>query len=119
MPNTRFPRNQRLRLRSEYTRVLRQGNRIRAGRFEAASAPNRLRYPRLGLSVARKVSARAVVRNRLKRQIRESFRTHKNTMNGVDVVVFALPGAENLVAAEVRASLEKIWSSLEASCSGC
>jgi ribonuclease P protein component len=39
--------------------------------------PNKLNYPRLGLIVAKKMARRAVERNRVKRQLREYFRTNQ------------------------------------------
>ncbi len=47
---------------------------------------NNLNYPRLGLSVSVKVG-NAVVRNKEKRVIRETFRQNKNLINDYDIVV--------------------------------
>ena len=41
------------------------------------------------MAVARKVSTAAVCRNRIRRQIRESFRLHQHTLAGLDIVVMA------------------------------
>jgi len=53
---------------------------------------------RLGLAVAKKCAKRAVDRNRLKRLARESFRQHKQSLAGFDIVLLVLK------------SLEKHWS---------
>ena len=79
--------------------------------------PSGLGYPRLGLSVSRKVGG-AVVRNRWKRSIREAFRQSRARLpDGVDLVVIPRPGAkpelaglmESLVrlAARVVSKLER------------
>jgi len=53
--------------------------------------PNGLPYSRLGLSVSRKVGG-AVVRNRWKRLIRESFRLSRQALpEGIDFVVIPRP----------------------------
>lgn len=51
--------------------------------------PNRLRRSRLGLTVGTKVG-KAVVRNRVRRRIREAYRIHEGQMTpGWDIVVVA------------------------------
>lgn len=40
--------------------------------------PNNLNYPRLGLIVAKKMARRAVERNKVKRLLREYFRTNQH-----------------------------------------
>lgn len=55
---------------------------------------NELPYPRLGLSVSRKVG-NAVVRNRWKRLIREAFRlTRPQLPEGMDLIVIPRPDVE-------------------------
>jgi ribonuclease P protein component len=48
---------------------------------------NGLEHARLGLAVSKKKLKRAVDRNRLKRVIRESFRSHQTMLTGLDLVV--------------------------------
>ena len=50
---------------------------------------NGLGLARLGIAVGKKHVRRAVDRNRIKRQVRETFRHHAAMLGGIDVVVLA------------------------------
>jgi len=66
--------------------------------------PNNLEYNRLGFSVSRKVG-KAVVRNRVRRRLREALRLLP-LRHGWDIVVIARPATASLSFADLRAALE-------------
>lgn len=66
--------------------------------------PNQRAEPRFGLAVGRKVG-NAVVRNRVKRRIRESVRRERGALGGVDVVFIARPSAAGAAFSEIRAGV--------------
>jgi ribonuclease P protein component len=70
---------------------------------------NGLAYPRLGLVIGKKSVKLAVERNRLKRQIRESFRLNQNTLTGLDIVVVAKKGLGNLQNIELTQQFANLW----------
>ena len=60
---------------------------------------------RLGISVSKKVG-NSVIRHRLKRLIKESYRLHEKMFNsGLDIVVIARPGAATATFIEVERAL--------------
>lgn len=74
---------------------------------------NDLGHARLGLVIAKKKVRRAVDRNRLKRQIRDSFRLQQNLLPAVDVVFLARQDLMALDSAAFRAALEQAWKRLQ------
>lgn len=103
-----FPREERLTRRSEYLHVYEHG-RKRVGKaficYTARQAgPNR----KVGFSVSRKVGT-AVVRNRIKRYLREIYRTHRaHVAEGTHIVVVARPPSATLGYHECERAMRKL-----------
>jgi ribonuclease P protein component len=96
----RFPRQRRLRLRADYVVVQNQGRRVGGAHYLLFARPSSASAPgaeaRVGVTVSRKVG-NAVVRNRVKRWVRESCRRSvlAEVPSGLDVVIVARPSAAN------------------------
>ena len=73
----------------------------------------------MGMTVSRRVSPKAVVRNRIKRRIRESFRVMQAVLTGLDLVVVARPPAAAAEPAALRESLQRHWGKAQPSCKPC
>jgi len=108
-PRLGLSKNQRLRSGTELREISRTGRRIRDGLFSVFTRANRLGHARLGLTVSRRVSTKAVVRNRIKRCVRESFRHTQSRLDALDFVVIAQPGAGTAAPAALRESLQRHW----------
>ncbi|EOS72557.1 MAG: ribonuclease P protein component [Lachnospiraceae bacterium] len=66
---------------------------------------NSIKRNRLGISVSKKVG-NSVVRHKVTRLIRESYRLHENIFNsGLDIVVIARNSASNLSYFEIESAL--------------
>lgn len=89
LPQT-YPRSHRLRCRSEFTACYEGGKRCHTEHFILFVLPGGVEgYSRTGIAVSRKVG-NAVVRNRIKRLLREFFRLHAACLpQGADVVAVA------------------------------
>jgi ribonuclease P protein component len=74
-----FPKKKRLASNRQFKAVLDHGRRAADRRLTLYMAPNTCGYPRLGVSVG-KSSGNAVVRNRLKRLLREAFRQNQHRL---------------------------------------
>lgn len=64
---------------------------------------------RFGLAVSRKVGG-AVVRNRVKRHLREAIRHVRAGLDGVDLVIIARTEAASAGSAQLRLEVERICS---------
>ncbi len=70
---------------------------------------NDLGYPRLGLVIAKKNIRLAVQRNRIKRMIRESFRLQQPSLTGIDAIVLARRGMDELDNSHLMEQLNQQW----------
>jgi ribonuclease P protein component len=85
----------RLRRRREFLAVQQRGTRLHAGDVVVIALPAGGPRPRIGITVSSKVAS-AVVRNRVKRWVREAFRAAQGDWPPVDLVVIARPGAKTM-----------------------
>lgn len=96
-----LPKSRHLRLPSGIAAVYEAKTRESRGPLTLHALPNGLGFPRLGMSVSRKVGT-AVRRNRIRRLIRESFRLLQHDLpQGYDLVVVVRPH-EPLILAEYQ-----------------
>lgn len=87
---------------SEFEKVYRQGTAYRGKLFSVHAFPNELETLRLGLSVSKKVG-NAVVRNTLRRRLREIFAdVAPRSGNAFDLVVSARPAARDASFADLQ-----------------
>ncbi|MBX3375055.1 MAG: ribonuclease P protein component [Phycisphaeraceae bacterium] len=98
----RFGRDRRIRRREAFDAAWRGGSRHHAGPLVIVIRPNGLEVTRLGVAVARRVGG-AVLRNRIRRRLRETFRTMRPDLPpGLDIVVQVKPHAPLLEGADLR-----------------
>ena len=86
-----LPKKKRLTSNRQFKAVLDRGRRAGDRRLTLYMAPNDCEYARLGVSVGRS-SGNAVVRNRLKRLLRETFRCNQDRIPaGFDYLLMIAP----------------------------
>ncbi len=71
-----------------------------------------LGHARLGLAISKRVSKRAVERNRIKRLLRESFRRVRHQLPAVDMMVMAREQAAGVPGPQLLAEIDGLWKKL-------
>lgn len=112
MADATFPRSARLLRGAEFQTVFAARQRV-SGRFFLINwSPSTTEAARLGLAVSRKVDRRAVVRNRLKRVLRDYFRNHRDALPALDLVVLPRREACTATTEALQADLRHLWRRL-------
>lgn len=91
-------RDARLTRPAEFERVFKDNQRARTDTLLVMARPNDARHARLGMVIPKRLLARAVDRNRVRRCVRETFRQQLAQLPACDFVVRLIarpqPGAE-------------------------
>ena len=104
----RFPAFLRMKRPEEFQRVYDRTRSVSDGRLIVYVCENGLPYPRLGVSVSRRVGG-AVVRNRYKRLFREAFRLCRAELPvGIDLIMIPRPLKNPPGLAELQESLRTL-----------
>ena len=109
-----FPKDSRLLNAADYKAVFDNAQyKVSCRHFLMLAVSNDRGAKRLGMVIAKKSVAKAVQRNRIKRQIRESFRKTRPGIEPFDVVVLARKDVDKLSNPQVMVSLSSLWCDLE------
>jgi len=109
MISYKFERESRLLTPGHFQAVFSKPIRFGSSHITILITPNLDENNRLGLAIAKKRVKLAVQRNRIKRQIRESFRLNQHNLPHIDMVVMVKSGTDKLENSEINRQLEKIW----------
>jgi ribonuclease P protein component len=107
-----FPREARLVRRGEFDAVYRAGKRRSSSHFTVFFRANQLPVSRFGFSI-KKALGGAVVRNRIRRRVREIVRCHCMEMPvGWDIVIHPKNSVARAEFAGLRADLVRLMKSV-------
>lgn len=109
-----FPRNTRLVSQADFQHVFAGARKIANRSFTVLVRKNSCQQARLGMAISKKIARRAVDRNRIKRQIRESFRCQGQQMDHVDIVVLGRQGITARNRHELASDINELFSRLRA-----
>ena len=102
-----FPKAARLRVRREFLALQRRGERRYSRNFIIITSPARTARPRLGVTTSRRYG-KAVVRNHMKRRLREFFRVRQTRISPPrDILIIPKSRAQELTFAQLVTELER------------
>ena len=101
-------RAERLRRRADFAAAYQRGKAWSNELLALRVLPNGLPHSRFGFAVGKRVG-KAVVRNRVKRRLREAVRAYRPA-GGCDVVVIARPAAAGAEFARLSAALRSLFA---------
>lgn len=108
-----FPRGSRLLTAADYKTIFDSTElKVSSKYFLILARVTQPHSARVGLIIAKKNVKKAVQRNRLKRQIRQAFRTHKELLDRLDLVVLAKKDADTLSNPAVASQLTHLWQDM-------
>lgn len=111
MVNAAFSKQLRLLQRSDFIRMSACKTVVSSRSLLVVWQLNSLEHARLGITASRKAGS-SVVRNRVKRYVREYFRLHRNSVSGVDIHVIVRRQAAEGSAAVLFSELQRAFQQI-------
>ena len=113
MAELSFPKTSRLLNAADYKAVFSDAQfKVSCRHFLVLANRNNRSGARLGLVIAKKNVALAVQRNRIKRQLRNTFRHNRELLDKLDLVVLARKDADKLDNKELKETIDSLWQDL-------
>jgi ribonuclease P protein component len=101
----------RLKKKKDIEKIFKEGKSFKEGFLILKTIKNSLDFCRFGFIVSKKISNKAVVRNNLKRKMREIVRANFQRLKiGSDNLLIALPGAEKEDFKNIKKFLEELFN---------
>ncbi len=103
-------RENRIKKKKDFERVLKKGKGFKEDFLVLKFISNNLRQSRFGIIISRKISKKAVIRNKIKRRLKALFRFKlAKTKRGIDIVLVVLPGCESKNFWEMERTINKLF----------
>ena len=113
MLNEKKIKTERLRRKIDFERVFKSGRRWNCSLFIILFLPNPFFKTRFGITIKKNIGI-AVVRNRIKRLIRESILNYAKNLNwGIDIVVIPFKAIRDAGLTEVKRDIERFFDHIE------
>ncbi len=99
--------------KKDFKKVLKEGKSFRKDFLVLKVRPNLSEKVRFGVLVSKKLSKKAVLRNKIKRRLREITRANLEKLVGLDLVFIPFPQIFNCDFWEIKQMAEKIFEKIK------
>ena len=97
--------------KSDFDHVFIKAKKLAIGGMLLLYKPNSLPHARLGFAISKRFVAKAVHRNKIRRILKESFRTQTN-IPAYDIVVLMRQSCDKQKIALIQENIEQLWQKL-------
>ncbi|MDD2757140.1 MAG: ribonuclease P protein component [Candidatus Pacebacteria bacterium] len=101
-----LPKENRLKKKKEFEAIFENGRTIKGRNIIVKYLGNGLGYAKVGFIVSKKVSKKAVERNKIKRQLREVVKK-TDLKRGLSIIIIALSSIKGVPYSEIESDIEK------------
>ena len=106
-----FNRTRRLIKKAEFNHVFENAKKIVFGNITILYRPNSVSFARLGFAISKKFVSTAVLRNKIRRILKESFRL-QTTLPAYDIVVLMNKNCDKQKIEQIQQTIERLWQKL-------
>jgi ribonuclease P protein component len=104
-----LPKKFRLRKKNDFDKVYKKGRKITSEFFLIKIKPSGLKFSRIGFVVSKKTAGKIVLRNKLKRRMREIIRLFREELKGgYDIIIVAKPTSLDKNYKDLEIDLKKL-----------
>jgi len=107
-----LPRINRIKKKKDFEAIFKNSKSFKNNLFIFRIAKNNLGINRVGFVVSKKISLKAVIRNKIRRRLSEAIKAEEKNIplgvqakTGTDLIVIALPGIEKKEFSEVKEAI--------------
>lgn len=105
-----LPSQNRLKKKKDFQKVFKKGKGLRENLITLKWVNNNLETSRFGIVISKKISKKAVLRNKIRRRLREEIKKIlPHFKKGIDIVIIANPGATKEKREKIAEDLKKIF----------
>ena len=109
-----LPKENRLKKKKDFERAFEKGRNIKGDTIYLKVLKTEEPFSRIGFIVSKKISLKAVERNKIKRRMRDSVKRILNTTeNGLDIIVTALPKIKKSEFKDIKEDITKTFEKIK------